>query len=594
MRRSRASLRGSIHPRLIVVGTVAILLLASVPASAHDGVDRGRKTRQPAMLTAIADGISVTPLITTGERIGDDGYRFEAIPDGISVRNRTKNTAEVYVNHETSRIPFPYAAVGTDPTAANGQNDFTNAQVGRLIVNRKTAGVLDARYVIKSNLNYQRFCSNFLATAAQGFDRELLFTNEETPDWVNRKGNAWPTTVGAATAREGGVVVAYDVASRASRPIWGMGRHNHENSVAIPGFDELVLLSGDDTFTNSPSQSQVYSYSAPNATAIWNDQGTLRAFVSDGAKQKYEDFAPGDTTPVAGHFIDVPRLIATGRKADGTELMAADVPPELGGPYPLPPSSGWQKDLVTGVPIDGPQWVLEHWSQVNHVFNFIRVEDIAYDKRAGISNVAYIVDSGRGTAPTQPAPPTPPVPTFGPGLSTNGRVWKMVFDPTDSTKVTALSILIEGDDAPVKTLNEMHQPDNIESTPNALYFTEDPGGSQQFPAGSTDANATPARVWQYRFDTSVNTPILKVDQSADEGKTDVDPATTPGNWGAWESTGIVDASAAFGPGAFLINVQAHTLWIRARPGADNFPPKGADFTDKREGGQMMLVRIPNG
>jgi hypothetical protein len=170
----------------------------------------------------------------------------------------------------------------------------------------------------------------------------------------------------------------------------------------------------------------------------------------------------------------------------------------------------------------------------------------------------------------------------------------MVLDPTDSTKVTSMSILIEGDDAPVKTLSEMHQPDNIESTANALYFTEDPGGSQQFPAGSTDANATPARVWQYRLDTGVNTPILKVDQSADEGKTDVDPATTPGNWGAWESSGIVDASAAFGPGAFLINVQAHTLWISTRPGADNFPPAGPDFTDKREGGQMMLVRIPNG
>ena len=52
-----------------------------------------------------------------------------------------------------------------------------------------------------------------------------------------------------------------------------MGRHNHENSVAIPGFDDLVLLSGDDTFTNNPSQSQLYSYIAPDADAVWNDAG---------------------------------------------------------------------------------------------------------------------------------------------------------------------------------------------------------------------------------------------------------------------------------------------------------------------------------
>ena len=84
--------------------------------------------------------------------------------------------------------------------------------------------------------------------------------------------------------------------------------------------------------------------------------------------------------------------------------------------------------------IDGPQWVLEYWSQLNNVFDFVRVEDIAYDKRPGMGNVVYVVDSGR-------APPAA-APFFGPGLSTNGRVWKMVFDPNDPTKVTSLSIAV--------------------------------------------------------------------------------------------------------------------------------------------------------
>mgnify|MGYP003345617477 CR=1 FL=1 len=35
-------------------------------------------------------------------------------------------------------------------------------------------------------------------------------------------------------------------------PIYGMGRHNHENSVAIPGYGKPVVLSGDDTFTSGP------------------------------------------------------------------------------------------------------------------------------------------------------------------------------------------------------------------------------------------------------------------------------------------------------------------------------------------------------
>ena len=575
--------------QVLVLATIAVLSVSVLPATAANG---GTKTSQAAMLTAVGAGITVTPLITVGETAGDGGYVFESIPDGISLKNRNNGVVDVYVNHETSRVPFPYTP--SAPTEANSQNDFDNAQVSKLSLQRKSAGVLSGAFAISSAEDYQRFCSNYLATAKEGFDRDLLFTNEESVDWVNRSGNAWPAVIGADEARQSGVVVALDVKSRNDRPIWGMGRLNHENAVALPGFGEVVLLTGDDTFTNSPSQSQLYSYIASGADAVWNDQGALWAFKSnDPAKQRYEDFIPGDASAVSGQFIQVPRLIATGRNPDGSDLMAGDVPASLGGPYPLPPNDGtWQRD-PNGVGIDGPQWVLEKWSQLHGVFRFVRVEDIAYDKRPGMSNVAYVVDSGRGTAPTQPTPPTPPVPTFGPGLSTNGRIWKLVLDPTDPTKVTAMSILIEGDDAPVKTATEMHQPDNIESTVNGLYFTEDPGSSQQFSPTSTDPAATTARVWRYDLATGINAVALKVDQSADEGPTDVDNAGRA-NLGAWESTGIVDASAAFGPGAFLINVQAHSLWIQKSPGDDNVAPAGPDFTNKREGGQLLLVRIPNG
>jgi hypothetical protein len=232
---------------------------------------------------------------------------------------------------------------------------------------------------------------------------------------------------------------------------------------------------------------------------------------------------------------------------------------------------------------------LEYWSDINNVFQFVRVEDIAYDKRPGHENEVYVVDSGRGTAPTSP-------PFFGPNISTNGRVWKMELDPNDPTVVTSLSIFVEGDDAPVKTLGEVHQPDNIESTLSGILLTEDPGGSQQFNADQqvTDAaRATTARLWYVPFNGTPQV-VVKVDQGADEGPTDVDPNATAGNWGAWESSGIVDASEAFGPGAFLIDVQAATLWVESAPGFDTFidPNTDSDFTFKRAGGQLLLIRIP--
>jgi hypothetical protein len=573
---------------------LAAAISAAVTAAAlASGGNSGFKTGQPSMLTAVKPGVEITPLLTVGDVL-PSGFRFEAIPDGISVRTRGQGRVDLFVNHETSKVPFPYNA--TAPTAANGENDFDNAQVSRLILNQQSAGVLNGSFVISSTSGYQRFCSNYLATGKEGFDREILFTNEESPDYVYRQEASWPPTPGDPAEEEAGLVVALDVRTGKQRPIYGMGRHNHENNVAIPGYGHPVVFSGDDTFTSgpltnptntsvklAPAQSQLYSYIAPSADKLLADEGDLWAFVSDTpGVRNYYDVAPGSGTEVTGHFIKVPKDIATGKNPDGSELKAADKG------YPLPPTDGsWQLDLrfattPPGPGIDGPQWVLEYWSDVNNVFQFVRVEDIAYDKRPGMGNVVYIVDSGRGRTAAQSLDTN--------FRSTNGRVWKMVLDKDDPTTVTSLTVLVEGDDNPVKTPTEIHQPDNLESTPTGLVVTEDPGSSQQFPFGSTDPAATTARLWYVPFSGTPEV-VAKVDQSADGGPTDVD-GRAPGNLGAWESSGIVDASAAFGPGAFLIDVQAHTLWVEKAPGDDNNGDGQPDFTYKREGGQLALIRIP--
>jgi hypothetical protein len=558
----------------------------------------GFKTAQPSMLTAIKSGVTVTPLLTVGDVFGDSGFRFEAIPDGISLRNRGQGRVDLYVNHETSKVPFPFNAAS--PTDSNGQSDFDNSQVSHLILNRNSAGVLDGSFAIPSSGGFQRFCSNFLATAKEGFSRDILFTNEESPDYVFRQEDSWPPPVGDPDEEENGVTIAYDVRTGQYHAVYGMGRFNHENNVAIPGYDDLVVLSGDDTFTSgaltlppgpnpatsAPAQSQLYSYIASDTDALLADEGDLWAFVSDNPLfTDYYDFTPGSAQSITGHFIKVPKNIAPGKNADGSELTSADVG------YPAP-DGGWQTDLRTtgpAVPIDGPQWVLEYWSHLNHVFQFVRVEDIAYDKRPGMGNVVYFADTGRATAGDP-----------GANKSTNGRIWKMVLDPDDPTQVDSLSILLDGDDSAVQTPGEIHQPDNVETAATGLLVTEDPGGNNQFPADSADPNATTARLWYVPFSSPTSAQVVaKIDQSADEGPTDVGPAPTPdlpfGNWGSWETTGIVDASAAFGAGAYLINVQAHSLWIEKAPGPDTFidaETDNPDFTYKREGGQLLLIRIP--
>jgi Bacterial protein of unknown function (DUF839) len=568
----------------------ALTALGTATASGDENPS-GFKTAQPAMLAPVMPGVEITPLLTVGDVL-PSGYRFEAIPDGISLRARGEGRVDVYVNHETSKVPFPYNTA--NPTAANGENDFDNAQVSRLVLNQKSAGVLNGSFAISSGSGYQRFCSNYLATKKEGFDRDILFTNEESLDYVLRQTDSWPPAINSPAQKQVGLVVALDVKTGKHKPIHGMGRHNHENSVAIPGFGYPVVLSGDDTFTSGPltgvfpagavpAQSQLYSYMARDTDALLADKGDLWAFVSDtpGVKNYY-DVLPGSATVVTGRFIKVPKTIATGLKRDGTEVKAADFG------YPQPPTNGsWQLDLrsVAPVGLDGPQWVLEYWSDINNVFQFVRVEDIAYDKRRGYENVVYIVDSGRGRTAAQALD----TPNF---KSTNGRVWRMELDRRDPRKVTSLTVFVEGDDNPVKTAAEIHQPDNIETTTAGLLITEDPGSSQQFTAAQqvSDPAATTARLWHVPF-AGAPEVVAKVDQAADGGPTDVDgrPAA---NWGAWESTGVVDASQAFGPGALLVNVQAHSLWVERVPGDDNNGDLQPDFTYKREGGQLLLVRLP--
>ena len=609
--------------RGLLAVAAGLVLTASLPLTAGAAPPQsGFKTSQASMILPGPDappGTEIKPLITVGDTIGD--YMFEAIPDGISYFRSGKNEATVLVNHETSTVPFPYNPAPTggtipsppSPTSTNSLNDYRNSELSELVI-RKGGQIISAEMVIDTGDSFHRFCSNFLATSDGFEERPLLFTNEEGIDWVSETvfsdgdadGLNWTSGTnfeGAAGARQIGAVVAYDPATGQHTTIWGMGRHNHENSVAIPGYGYPVLLSGDDAFNQNVPQSQLYSYIAEggDATDVWNDDGRLWAFVADDPDiNDYYDFRydgtlrDGGTDPISGHFVLVPRDIAMGKL--GEDPDARDVLHTDFVGFDPPPSDGnWQRPpgIGTGPGVDGPQWVLEQWGDDAGVFQFLRIEDIAYDKRPGMENVVYLVDSGRGSAG---------VPANN--RSTNGRVWRMVLDPNDPTVVQELSILIEGDNSEVKTVDEIHQPDNIESTVHGLLITEDPGSQQQFNATQqqNDSRATTARLMYYSFETEALTAVLKVDQSADEGPTDADLPLggAPASWGTWESSGIVDVSSVFGPNKFMITVQAHTLFTDVdttsapsnEAGVNDPDDNESDWQFKREGGQLVLVTLP--
>ncbi len=105
-------------PRLLLVSSsvVAVIVAVAAAAAVAGDNDSGFHTTQPSMLTT-GDRPDVTfrAIATVGDKL-PGGTVFESIPDGIALRTRGQGRVDVYVNHETSTVPFPYTPAA--PTEA--------------------------------------------------------------------------------------------------------------------------------------------------------------------------------------------------------------------------------------------------------------------------------------------------------------------------------------------------------------------------------------------------------------------------------------------------------------------------------------------
>jgi hypothetical protein len=305
-----------------------------------------------------------------------------------------------------------------------------------------------------------------------------------------------------------------------------MGRHNHENTVAVPGYDDLVLLSGDDTF--SATTSQLYLYRADDQAAMFADDGVLYAFR---VTHKNGAALPDPTDPFN----------------DSNDYLDIGLDDEMSGEFiPVP------EDVAKGTTGEAPQDALENWSIANNVFTFIRLEDIAVDKND--STIVYVADTGASRVQPNPATGRLHRPS-GQGQADNGRVFKFVLDGDDPLAVDSFTVLADGDADPTHPkFVGFTSPDNLETSTKSLMVQEDADFGQ---------------VWQHKF-------------SNGNWRAVADVVDTGG-----ESSGIVDASTYFGPGSWLLTVQAHDL-----PAVDTDTTTIPGITIKREEGQLLLMRIP--
>jgi hypothetical protein len=293
----------------------------------------GVGTSRPAQLVATAEGVEVTPILSTGDLVPSSdrllrrGYQMTGIPDGLGAYAKSSGTLSVLMNHELG---------GTKPAGVG-------ARVSHLSIDPETGKVLDASYPVTGREGFLRFCS---ATLSNLGGKPMYFTGEES------------TSDGALTSNpddglgRGGSSIALDPEKGTYTETRHFGLLPHENVVPVKGLSQAVVLTTED---GSPTgnRSQLYAYIAPTfSEAISGTKGSLYVWraddgVADGDPST-NDIEQGQT--LAGHFVPVTQ----------------------------------QENLSATA--------LESAAQSKGAFDFVRLEDAAVSKTA--NNRLYITDTG--------------------------------------------------------------------------------------------------------------------------------------------------------------------------------------------------------
>jgi secreted PhoX family phosphatase len=224
---------------------------------------------RPFLIPAAEANVTITPLVTSGELVGD--YPFAGTPDGMGAYKDANGDIILFVNHEwTPKQP------GSD------EGNLTGGRVSRLVLDGATGAVKSGAYVLDGSEGWWDLCSASLAGPATGYDQPLFLSGEETTD-----------------GPMGGQVFAVDGATSTVTPLPWLGHFHHEQELPAPGFGnkKVIVLTDDDA-----SGSEVYLYVANSEADLLSGKGQLSVFTAGNAKGT-ADIAKGTT--LTGQFVPI-------------------------------------------------------------------------------------------------------------------------------------------------------------------------------------------------------------------------------------------------------------------------------------------------
>lgn len=514
----------------------------------------GFTTSEPSYLVApVSSDYEFTPLVTVGDYVARTGgapgdlYAFVGIPDAMGVYKDPVTSENIlFVAHELGS--------GVDSTPIPGTT-LTGAFVSRYVLSSDGTSVVsgglghgqlynESTLVLSSPpldgalASFTRFCSGAFAGPAHGMDRPIFLTNEES-------GSGNYDSAGSQTVA---------VIDGKMHMLPDLGRVARETTLVMPRRDAITAIistedAGNDSF--------VYLYV--------------------GSKQRRS----ADVLAKNG-LVDGKIYVLGGRSADAGKDESTFTTGSI--------QMRWI-ELVGAAALNAND--LSSAASAAGGFKFVRVEDAEFDPVAPTRKL-FVASTG------------------GSAVNRLGRLYQINFDPRNPAGDATMDVVYNADlivtpggtysgntltgsysggdinagtDWPVSV-------DNIAVTADTIVICED----RNSPASAVFTKyARNGGVWT--LDRN-NGYAAKYQGDFNFAHTASRDGNLVSNYagGLWEASGVIDASSLFGPGSFLINVQAHG----SSPSQDRSNiaiPTGGTYTQAQantlfvEDGQVMLMKL---
>src|SRR3954447_9501170 len=289
----KAIVAGGIVGLTILAQSIGAFAQYATPEAASEAVGATPAALTPGEMTKVRSflvpvegaNITITPLLTTGEVVGD--YQFAGTPDGMGAYKDGDNVV-LFVNHEW-----------TPKEAGSDEGNISGGRVSRIVLDGTTGAPVSGSYVLDGTEGWWDLCSASLASPANGYDKRVFLSGEETMD-----------------GPMGGESFAVDAETGKVTALPWLGHLDHEQELPVPGFgDKKVIFLTDDNSQGS----EIYMYVAGSEDDLLAGQGQLYVFKANDATGT-ADIAKGKT--LTGEFVAIDQK----DNADGETLQkAADV-----------------------------------------------------------------------------------------------------------------------------------------------------------------------------------------------------------------------------------------------------------------------------